>query len=247
MDWWLWVLLTGLLIGLLYWLFVLTEGAYLGAGTVIRLYDRYAGRYDDIKQFDAANEVRFLGQPLLEAVKQAGQEGETVRMLDVAAGTGRVAVALASTVTRKQYAILLDSGHIARPPACQMVVLDGSDAMLRQAARSLAHFSWPDVTLMHHQAAPLPFDDGEFQIVTCLEALEFMPDPAAVIAEALRVLAPGGLLMLTNRIGWQSRFMPGKAFSRQDFADLLRSSGAVVVQTAPWQMDYDLVTARKAS
>jgi hypothetical protein len=46
---------------LLYWLLVLTEGAYLGSGTVAALYNRVARRYDRIKQFDDEDEAHFSG------------------------------------------------------------------------------------------------------------------------------------------------------------------------------------------
>ncbi|WP_140860273.1 methyltransferase domain-containing protein [Myxococcus xanthus] len=39
----------------------------------------------------------------------------------------------------------------------------------------------------------LPFDDGCFDVVTCMDFLEHVEEPARVVAEAARVLAPGGL------------------------------------------------------
>lgn len=39
---------------------------------------------------------------------------------------------------------------------------------------------------------------GAFDIVTCLEMLEHVPDPAAVITAACRLLKPGGLLFLST-------------------------------------------------
>lgn len=41
-------------------------------------------------------------------------------------------------------------------------------------------------------AARLPFADGSFDGVTCLEVLEHVPDPAIVMAEIGRVLRRGG-------------------------------------------------------
>ena len=50
---WLWVSLGfSLILGVLvWWLFIETEGVYLGRGVVIWLYDVYASRYDGIKEF----------------------------------------------------------------------------------------------------------------------------------------------------------------------------------------------------
>ena len=51
-----------------------------------------------------------------------------------------------------------------------------------------AHFGEPDVTGDTLGA----FDDQSFDLVMCLEALHYAPDPAAAVADMLRVLRPGG-------------------------------------------------------
>ena len=67
----------------------------------------------------------------------------------------------------------------------------------------------------------------------------------ANLERIVRVLRPGGVMVISNRIGWQARLMPGKAFPRSALGDVLRDLGAVSVQITPWQMDYDLVMALK--
>jgi ubiquinone/menaquinone biosynthesis C-methylase UbiE len=44
----------------------------------------------------------------------------------------------------------------------------------------------------------LPFAAGSFDVVTCQTLLIHVPDPARVLAEMARVLAPGGLLLLSE-------------------------------------------------
>ena len=45
---------------------------------------------------------------------------------------------------------------------------------------------------------PLPFIDDAFELVLLRHALEVAPLPAALLDEAVRVLAPGGVLALTG-------------------------------------------------
>ncbi|HEU4698532.1 MAG TPA: class I SAM-dependent methyltransferase [Gemmatimonadales bacterium] len=47
-------------------------------------------------------------------------------------------------------------------------------------------------TLLQGDGCVLPFAGGSFDVVVILSALEFVPDPAACLDEAVRVLAPGG-------------------------------------------------------
>jgi SAM-dependent methyltransferase len=47
-------------------------------------------------------------------------------------------------------------------------------------------------------AARLPFKDASFNTVLAMAVLEHVPEPAACLQEALRVLRPGGRLVLTT-------------------------------------------------
>jgi SAM-dependent methyltransferase len=233
MSVWPWLLAAAgvlLVAFVVYWLLVLTEGAYLGSGIVTALYERVARRYDGIKQFDDEDEAYFLGRPVARYLAglpdtHAGPPW----LLDVASGTGRLPL----TVLR------------ASSGGCRVVALDRSSAMLAEARRKLDEQGWAEVVCLVNDAVRLPFAGGQFSAVTCLEALEFMPDPAAVLAELLRVAQPGGLLVLTNRIGLDARLMLGRTFTRDSLSATLRSFGAASVEIMPWQMDYDLVFAVK--
>ena len=233
MPWWPWLAglaLLAIVAVLLVWLLKVTEGAYLGPGVVTALYDRFADQYDRIKQFDDADEAYFLGEPVARYLAQLEPAASLPWLLDVATGTGRFSLAVMRAT----------QGH------CQAVALDRSLGMLRQAQAKLDQAGWAGVIWLQHDAAPLPFGEGTFDVVACLEALEFMPDPRAAIAELLRVARPGALVAVTNRIGRDARLMPGKVFSRLELSDLLRSAGAGAVDIRPWQVDYDLALALKA-
>jgi SAM-dependent methyltransferase len=56
----------------------------------------------------------------------------------------------------------------------------------------------PGVDVVHDlDAGPLPFPDGHFELVECVNVLEHVEDLPAVMSEIHRVLEPGGVLYVT--------------------------------------------------
>lgn len=53
-------------------------------------------------------------------------------------------------------------------------------------------------------AESLPFDDGSFDMVTAMETYFFWPDIGAGLAEAARVLSPGGVLAVGSELRYGS-------------------------------------------
>lgn len=81
-------------------------------------------------------------------------------------------------------------------------------------------------------AQSLPFRDGSAAVVSLFQAIQLLDDPARALAEAHRVLAPGGLLILTyplmqaettNHDLWR--------WTNQGFARLLDGAGFEMVET----------------
>jgi ubiquinone/menaquinone biosynthesis C-methylase UbiE len=211
------------LAALIYWQLVIAEGAYLGPRVVALTYDWVARRYDAIKQFDPRDERWFVAGPLLRQLAGVGQP----LVLDVATGTGRLPMAL-----------LRD-----RFPG-RIIGLDLSLGMLHQAHRKLQPYG-DQVRLIWQDASHLPFEDGVFDAVTCLESLEFLPRPLEALDEMVRVLAPGGVLFLTNRVGREARLLPGKAIPRSQFQQVLASHPLRDPDVRVWQHSYDLAMASK--
>lgn len=209
------------LVALGWWLLIASEGVYLGRRVVIWLYDVFAARYDDVKQFDRVFEHALLAQPIMERI--APHKAPLV--LDVATGTGRLPLAM------------LNHAHFQG----RVIGVDLSRPMLHQAARKLKGHTSAD--LLWSPAERLPFPDNTFDVVTSLEALEFMTDPQACLREMIRVLRPGGLLFVSNRIN--ARYMPGKTWDRDRLGELLVEHGIVDADIAPWQEDYQRVWAIK--
>ena len=227
MNWLAWILgIVGLaLLGLLfYWQLVITEGTYLGPRIVTLLYDVSATLYERIKQFDSGDEQWSLGLPMTRALGLI----PAPLVLDVATGTGRLPRAL------------------MRQPAFEgrVIGLDLSRRMLSEAVQRTAQFA-DRLTYIWQDARRLPFDDDTFDAVACLEALEFTPNPREVLAELVRVLRPGGVLLVSNRIGSDAKLLPGRAFSSDEFKRVLHDLPLEDINPRSWQMDYDLAWAIK--
>ncbi|MFN2283428.1 MAG: methyltransferase domain-containing protein [Anaerolineae bacterium] len=224
MGWVVGVVVVLVLIAFLYWQLILAEGAYLGRRMVVLLYDLSARVYDRIKGYNPGYEQWFLGLPLSRALV----DHPDPLILDVATGTAR----LARTLFRQ-------NGFRGR-----LVGLDLSRKMLQQAVQTTE--AWAHrITFIHQNAGQLPFPEATFDAVVCLEALEFMPDPDQVLREMVRVLRPGGVFLITNRIGKDARWLPGRTYKSEAFEAKLQALPLEMVHTKLWQEDYDLVSAVK--
>ncbi|MCY3916035.1 MAG: class I SAM-dependent methyltransferase [Chloroflexi bacterium] len=221
------VLLLLLVLGFLFWwLIVETEGVYLGRRMVILLYDLYASRYDRVKQFDDHADLMLISQAIMARIQPQADP----LILDVATGAGRLPLIMARNGCFR--------GHV--------LGMDASRRMLDVARRKVAAERFEGyITLTRHDAGErLPFDDDAFDVVTCLEALEFLPDPQAALKEMCRVLRPGGALLTSIRI--DTRWMPNRAWNEQKMRRELEALGMRDIRIEIWQEDYSQVWALKA-
>lgn len=103
------------------------------------------------------------------------------RVLDVACGAGGPALRFARAAGCAVVGIDLNAQAIATAT----VLAD------EQGLSERARFA------CHDAGRPLPFPDGAFDAVVCIDALGNLPDRPLVVAEWRRVLAPGGRLVFT--------------------------------------------------
>jgi demethylmenaquinone methyltransferase/2-methoxy-6-polyprenyl-1,4-benzoquinol methylase len=130
------------------------------------------------RRYDAAGAALSFGQDprWRRAMVRQVEARPDDRVLDVATGTGMVAVAL------------------VRRFGCSVVGLDQSPQMLSGAQAKLD--ADPElaarIELVRGQAESLPFADGEFDHLTFTYLLRYVEDPGATLSELARVVKPGG-------------------------------------------------------
>lgn len=220
------VVALGLLIARLYREVYFFEGIRLGGRLHVLLYNSWAGSYDADKKKVQQNDARTLVEPLVERLEHDAANTPDALVLDVATGTGRLPAALLGAPRF--------SGRV--------IGLDISTGMLGKAAEKLSRFGNRAV-LLHQKAMPLPFPDSTFDALSCLETVELLADQGAHFREFLRVMKPGGILLVSRNTGEWGR--SGTVCPPRQFADKLRSAGLTAVEITPWWQRFDLVWARK--
>jgi SAM-dependent methyltransferase len=220
------ILALGLLLARLYREIFFFEGIRLGNRLHTMLYNRWADSYDADKNRVQKSDARTLACPLVVRLESAAANTPDALVLDAATGTGRLPAAL---LGNPQF-------------AGRVIGLDSSSGMLSVAVVKLAQFGDRSV-LLHQKATPLPFPDGSFAAVSCLETVELLDDQRAHFLEFLRVMQPGGILLVSRNTGEWGR--QGRVCPPERFADQLRSAGFERVEITPWWKRFDLVWARK--
>ncbi len=133
-------------------------------------FERVAGQWDSLRSGYFSEEVRAA------AIAKAYLRPE-MEVADVGSGTGFIAAGLA-------------------PLAKHVHVVDGSPAMLEAARKNLAQFGNIEYHLADGQS--LPFPDGSLDAAFANMYLHHCPDPLAAIREMVRILKPGGRLVITD-------------------------------------------------
>src|SRR6266478_9210968 len=161
---------------------------------VAKAYERWAPVYDLVfgKVFEHGRQ-----STIAEADKIGG------RILDVGVGTG---------LSLSDYSL-----------TTRLCGVDISEAMLRKAQSRVRALGLRNVeTLAVMDAKNLAFADGSFDAVVAQYVITAVPDPEATLDDFIRVLKPGGELILVNHIGAESG--PRRIFELA-FAPLARRLG----------------------
>jgi len=130
-------------------------------------------RYDIERYYERSHPiVRWVEARRLKALRDLAAARPGDRLLEVGCGAGHV----------------LDGFAQARRFGADL-----SETMLGRARRRLGG----EVPLLRGNAERLPYADGSFDVVVCTEVLEHTQQPAEVLAELMRVAAPGGRVVVS--------------------------------------------------
>ena len=136
-------------------------------------FRRAAGEWDSIRRL-------YIDETKVEAALQRqlppGPLGEIV---DIGTGTGRILGLLAERAERG-------------------IGIDTSREMLTVARANLERQGLRHVEVRHGDMTQLPLSSGTFDLATLHMVLHYAADPARAIAEAARVLKPGGRLIIVD-------------------------------------------------
>lgn len=152
-------------------------------------------------------EVRTARTSMAAAYFEAhANEWDSLRSLHVA--ESEVEAAIAKILRAEPLGHVLDVGtgtgrmmELFSANADHFVALDNNTEMLRLARANLANIdavTARNVDFMLGDFNALPLDDGEFDTVIFHQVLHYAQHPEGVIAEAARVLAPKGRLLIVD-------------------------------------------------
>jgi ubiquinone/menaquinone biosynthesis C-methylase UbiE len=138
----------------------------------LRYFAQHADHWDAIRSLHVAESA-------VEARMHTVLGDNIGRLVDIGTGTGRMIELFGSK-------------------AAHTVGIDRSPEMLRLARSKLSESGAEKWELRQGDLAALPLEDGSADTVILHQVLHYIPAPEAALAEAARLLAPGGRLLIVD-------------------------------------------------
>jgi len=143
----------------------------------VRAADEYFAQH--AAEWDAIRSLHVPEAQVEEAMTRALGEEPVDHMLDLGTGTGRMI-------------------ELFGPVASRVSAVDRSPDMLRLARAKLPDERGDKFDLVLGDFCNLPFANGSMDLVTAHQTLHYSPTPQRAIAEAARVLASGGRMLIVD-------------------------------------------------
>jgi ubiquinone/menaquinone biosynthesis C-methylase UbiE len=151
-------------------------------------FDTVAHRWDELR-------AGYFDESVRDAAIARAELQPDMIVADIGTGTGFMALGLAPLVRK-------------------VVAVDASEAMLRQAQANLTAAGLTNVELRQADGLNLPMEDGSLDAVFANMYLHHIEEPPLALAEMVRVLRPGGRLVITDADTHQEEWM------REEMADV---------------------------
>jgi ubiquinone/menaquinone biosynthesis C-methylase UbiE len=142
-----------------------------------RIYDATWGRAFSAIYDRAMKSTEEAGMRQMRREVLAGATGRTI---DIGAGTGF-------------------NLELFPPEASELVLAEPDPHMLKQLREKVPK-SGREASVVQAPAEKLPFEDASFDTAVFTLVLCTVPDPAAALAEAARLLRPGGKLLFVEHV-----------------------------------------------
>ncbi len=192
-----------------------------GYGAVLKEYARLARRYDWRWSF-------YIEAGVEETTRRLDLK-PTDRLLDVGCGTGALLHALSRSF-----------------PARQLAGIDPSPEMLSVARQKLG----ASVDLQVAWAEAIPYPDDLFDVVASCSVFHYLRQPMVALKEMVRVLRPGGSLVITD---WCDDYLACRVCDRvlrvlsaahfrtyreRECRELLQAAGVGAVQAERYRINW---------
>ncbi len=144
---------------------------------VWKMFDRIAGRYDLLNRTLSLGRDRVWRKRLAQYLP----EGNNIRLLDLATGTGDVILTLCQASDRIGSAVGIDM----------------AEKMLERAKEKISASRFADkIDVKVGDAMAIPFEDCSFEASTIAFGVRNLTDVPSGLKEMLRVLKPGGRMLI---------------------------------------------------
>jgi len=133
-------------------------------------------------------------------------------------------------------------------PRAHITGIDDEESGIRQANSMTARTGLRNLEFRHVPAGLIPFGDAEFPVVVLADVIEHVPQVPAMLRELKRVLAGGGVLIVTtpNRQPgsvWDVRHV--KEYTPRELRSELEAFFSVDVVCGSWPMHHFRMWRRK--